>query len=727
MRLKRLLAADLGEIANRLGQEVRRRLDRLAMALRPTAPPMPLFAQLRADAGWGGFEASVHPAGSSPQDTLQGGARFFAGAASGAAQRYFAARLRPAREHVLASADALCAGRFDLLGYRCLTMGEPMDWHRDPVSGRAAPRVHWSRIDPLDAAEVGDCKLTWELNRHQWFLDLGQAYRLTGDERYARRFADCLRDWMRANPPGMGINWASSLEVAYRLIAWSWALVLFRGSAALSPTLAGEMLAWIRVHAAHVERYPSHLFSPNTHLTGEALGLFYAGVLYPQLPGADRWRRLGMRILLKQLSRQVLPDGVYFEQSTCYQRYTVDIYLQFLILAARNGVELPASVAERVQGLLDYLLALRRPDGSMPQIGDEDGGRLLPLTRRAPDDCRDVFALGAAWFRRADYAWAAEGEAAEVFWLLGPEGCESFESLAPTPPATSPSRLFREGGMAVMQSGWERHAHQLLFDVGPLGCPLSGGHGHADLLSLQCAAYGEAQIVDPGTYCYTQDADWRDHFRSSTAHSTVTVDGLSQADSAGPFGWRRRPAARLREWVSTSAFDFADAEHDAYLALPDPVRHRRRVFFAKPRWWMVVDDLYGRAAHRIELRFQFAPHLLSLNAGEWVEAEGQDGRRLLLRSFAVHALQTELVEGVPEPRQGWLSPAYGQLQAAPMLIQSLSADLPLRVATLVVPASTAAVPAVEASYRGDDWRFSFAGSQEALYLDNREMRLVCAG
>lgn len=731
MKLRRLLHADIADIADRLAQEAQRRLDRYAVALRPEGPPsLRLFGHLRADIALTG--AGIPPgaparARTSPLQEFRAwnAAHFFAGAAGDAAPEYFATRLRPARERVLAAADALCAGRFDLLGYRELVPGTPIDWHRDPVSGRCAARVHWSRLDPLDAGEHGDCKLIWELNRHQWFLDLGQAYLFSGDERYARTFAESLQAWMRDNPPGMGINWASSLEVAYRLIAWCWALALFRRSTALSPPLFSAICAWLRAHAAHVERYLSRYFSPNTHLTGEALGLFYAGIMFPGFPEARRWRRLGARILLQQLRRQVLPDGVYFEQSTCYQRYTADIYLQFLILAARNGVELPASVAQRVQRLLDHLLALRRPDGSMPQVGDADGGRLLPLARRDADDFRDLFAVAAAWYRRADYAWAAEGEAPELFWLLGSEGCAAFDSLRPEPPAVSASRLFRDGGQGVMRSGWGRHAHQLLFDVGPLGCRVSGAHGHADLLGVQCAAFGEPMLVDPGTYCYTADAAWRDHFRSSAAHSTVTVDGRSQAEPAGPFSWRERPRARLRRWFSTESFDLADAYHDAYRSLPDPVRHRRRVYFAKPHWWLLVDDLYGAAAHGVELRFQFAPLALALNAADWASAEAAGGQRLHLRAFAPVPLQTQIFEGELDPPRGWVSADYGRKQAAPLLVYSATAPLPLRIATLIVPAETAEVPRVESSFSGDDWRLAFADGQE-IHVDDREIRVACA-
>jgi len=212
------------------------------------------------------------------------------------------------------AAEASCQGRFDLLGYRGLSFGDPVDWHLDPVSGRRAPSLHWSRIDSLDPEVVGDSKVVWELNRHQWLVTLAQAWRLSGREHYAQACFRYLDEWMRDNPRGLGINWASSLEVALRIVSWCWAIALLEGSAAASRDRVPQVVEALAAHAAHVERYLSEYFSPNTHLTGEALGLFYAGVLLPEHREARSWRERGATILEREISRQVLPDGVYFEQ-----------------------------------------------------------------------------------------------------------------------------------------------------------------------------------------------------------------------------------------------------------------------------------------------------------------------------------------------------------------------------------------------------------------------------
>jgi len=653
------------EISCRVRQEVSKWVDR------------------RADPRRGAFEGSISAEVDSWVNEML--PRFFAGPGDPRVPALMHERLPDSVHRIVGAADRALEKRFDLLGYRDLSFGDPIDWHLDPVAKRRAPFVHWTILDPLDAPLVGDSKVVWELNRHQWFLTLGQAYRLTGDERYAGMFADTIREWLQANPPGMGINWTSSLEVAFRLISWCWALALFRGAAALTAEVRALLVGGIAIHASRIERYLSYYFSPNTHLTGEALGLFYAGTLFPAMPAAPRWQRLATDILVRQAERQILPDGVFMEQATCYQRYTAEIYLHFVILASKNGIFGPASVISRLERLLDALVALRRPDGSLPQIGDADGGWLLPFEVRSAGDGTGVFSTAAVVLRRGDYAWASAELVPEVLWLLGREGVEVFDRLECHFPAQTPSRLLPDGGYAVMRSGWGDQADQIIVDTGPLGCEFSGGHGHADLLSIQASFRGQPYIVDSGTFRYTDDGGWRRYYRGTAAHSTVEIDHVGQALPVGLFGWRDRPRARITRWASTPDFDSVTAEHSAYTRLSDPVIHRRTVHFKKLRYCVVVDDLEGFAEHRVSLRFQFAPMSVIIDSSGWIRAGRDTAHGLFLRAFATSALEAAICEGELEPKQGWVSSDYGCHEPAPMVVYSLTARLPVRLITLLIP------------------------------------------
>jgi len=698
------------EIAGRGRHEATKWLERVGIAGRP------------------GWDDTVQIGASIVRDPARAAARFFEGAAGAATPDLLAERTPASCKRTMAKAEEIVRGRFELLGHRDLFFGDPIDWHLDPNSGRRAPRVHWSRLDALEPIGGGDCKVVWELNRHQWLVRLGQAYRLTGDERYATTFTVRLRQWMEANPPGVGINWMSSLEVGLRLISWCWALQLFSGSRTLDPEFTSSMVGGIATHAGHVERHLSYYFSPNTHLTGEALALFYAGTLLQGSRPAHRWRALGSRILTEEIERQVLPDGVYFEQSTCYQRYTLETYLHFIALAERNRHAVPRRVRDRVELMLDFLVSVRGPDGTMPQIGDADGGRLLPLDGGAADDFSALFSTSAALLGRDDCAWAAGGVSSETLWLLGAEGLAAFDAVTAAPPRVSPSRLFPHGGYVVMAGGRSQRDHQMIFDVGPLGGHLSAGHGHSDFLAIACSVFGRACLVDPGTFCYTRDPRWREHFRGSSAHSTVSVDGESPARPKGPFSWREKPAARLRRWISKHDSDFADADHDAYTRLLDPVIHRRRVLFVKPRFWVVVDDLSGAFEHTVELRYQFAPgYEVDLERAPWIAAHSPAGPGLFAIVFGTVPFRTTLLEGRLDPIAGWVSPIFGRRLPAPALCYHADGRFPIRIATLLFPVERTQAPTPRVTpLMGEGSSlcgFAINDGQEFVRIDDRDVRL----
>ena len=660
-RLRRLLGMTPGEVAGRARQALAKVVDR----------------RMRRHRQWPMFDASRLAALPAPA--------LFPGPPSETI-RALDDRFPDARARLLASGDACLAGRLDLLGYRGLSFGQPLDWHLDPTSGRRAPVVHWSRIDPLDTDAIGDSKVIWELSRHQWLVRLGQAYRLSGDEHYAEAAVAHIDAWIEANPREIGINWVSSLEVAFRLIAWCWTLHLLAGARAVSDGARVRILSAMWAHGHHVERYLSYYFSPNTHLTGEALGLLYAGSALEGLPRTDHWRSLGREILEREALKQILADGVYFEQSTYYQRYTAEIYLHFLALSRRGGRQVSPDARHRVKKLLDALMVLLRPDSSMPQVGDADGGWLLPLESRQSTDVRGVFSTAAVLLENPEYAWVAGGLQPETLWLLGPAAVEAYARLHPSAPRAEPSQTLADGGYVVLRSAWEPDADQVLFDVGPLGCPHSSGHGHADLLAIQCVFRGRKFVVDPGTGSYTDVQGWRTHFRSTAAHSTVEVDGLGQATPLGPFAWNTRPVARLLRWQSGPDIAWAEAEHRAYERLPDPVVHRRRVFLVKRGGYcVVVDDLQGAGEHRLDVRFQLAPGHVLLGTDQWVRAGGSGGHGLLIRAFSSIVLKATLSEGEIEPRAGWVSPDYGVQVPAPLLTYTAVARFPVRVLTALVP------------------------------------------
>jgi hypothetical protein len=602
---------------------------------------------------------------------------------------------------VIARAERVHQGRFDLLGYEALDFGDPVDWQLDPVSGRRAPRRHWSALDPLDAGLVGDHKVVWELNRHQHFPLLARAWLLTGDARHVRLLLDHLAAWMGENQPKQGINWTSSLELAYRCIAWIWALNLIRASDLLDPPLLLKTLKYLWVQGRHVETHLSTYFSPNTHLTGEALGLLYLGTLVPELPDAERWRRRGWRTLVDQLDRHVLSDGTYFERASYYHRYTVDIYTHALLLGRAGGA--PEGELARVEAalgrLLDHLAWLTRPDGTVPLVGDDDGGHLWFPEPGRLDDVRPALSTGAALFRRPDLAHMAPGGHEETLWLLGPAGVAVLDDLEPAPPEGH-SAVFSEGGYYVFRDGWSHDASLMVVDAGPLGA-LNCGHAHADALAFDLTVRGRPVLVDPGTYSYA-DAAARDEFRSTAAHNTLVLDGVGSSEPAGPFQWRHRADAVCDRWLSGERFDLLAGHHAGFERVAPPGEHRREILFARGEWWMVRDTVRVHDPRPGALHFQLAEGIDAVvEAGALRIVDPGDGDLLYVATWRTDG---QLLPGRVEP--GWVSRAYGRRARAPRWVVP-ARPLPPVALTLLLPARSRSDVTVHAE--GGGLRLAFHG------------------
>jgi hypothetical protein len=622
----------------------------------------------------------------------------------------FRRRWPEAEEEIAGAANGLAEGTFNLLGLRDLKLGENIDWHLEPLSRKRTPLRHWSQLDYLDVRIAGDKKITWELNRHQYFVTLGRAYWLTGDERYADVFVSHITSWMDQNPPKLGINWASSLEVSFRSIAWLWALQFFKDARALSPPVMLRLLKFLYLNALHLETYLSTYFSPNTHLTGEALGLFYIGLLLPEFKDAERWRELGLEILVGQLPRHVKPDGVYFEQSSYYHRYTADFYTHLAVLLRRNGMKLPPELEPRLELLLDHLMYITRPDGTSPFFGDDDGGRLIMLDQRPANDFRSLLSTGAVLFNRPDYKFVAGAAAEETLWLLGTDGLNTFDSIEARAP-TKNSMKFPDGGYYVMRDGWTPASNYLLFDCGPHGMA-NCGHAHADALAIEVAAHGRTLLVDPGTFTYTGGKEMRDWFRSSMAHNTLTVDRQSSSISAGPFSWRTVTHCERVAWLDHARFTLVAGRHRGYVQLAKPGTHTRSILFLKRDYWIMRDKVELSGQHELDLWFHFDSSTSPRLEGEAVHENGAGGG-LQIISFAANGRWTK--------EEGWVSHCYGERTAAPVCVFSAPAAGGIEITTFLIPQLESAPARVEeiAVSGGRGFEVHNGNSRDVLIIRDR--------
>lgn len=580
-------------------------------------------------------------------------------------------RLPRQAEKIHSDAEEILQHSVDLLGYESVDVGNPIDWHCDAVHGKRSPRKLFYKIRYLNFDECGDSKIVWELNRHQHWMTLARAYLLTGDRRYAEEIFLQWDHWHAENPYPFGINWASSLEVAFRSLAWIWVFHLLEESDGMPAGFRQRWLQSLVRNGRHIERYLSTYFSANTHLLGEAVALFFLGVLCPELPQARRWKEKGWRIILQESERQILGDGFHFEQSVYYHVYAVDFFLHSLILARKNAVEVPPEFEKRVEKMLDALFQLGQA-GTLPGFGDDDGGRLFDPRRNRGEHLLDPLATGAILFGRSDFKALAGELREESLWLLAEQGVAEWGGMDEKPLPTLRSAALAGAGYYVLTTNDPPCA--MIVDAGPQGAQ-NAGHGHADALSLTLQSGGRALLIDPGTYKYVGDGGERDRFRGTARHNTVSVDGMSQSEPAGPFAWKNLVRGKGERWIAGESFDLFVGSHDGYQRIEESIVHRRWVVALKPGLFFVSDMVLGRGRHRIELSWHLGTGLRECGIGEFRGA-GDEG---------VAILNCEDRDGTRTSGMEDWSPAYGRKEQAPVVRYARQGELPFEHATLLVP------------------------------------------
>jgi hypothetical protein len=632
------------------------------------------------------FSQVMVPRGGTAQKTFRG--------ASPKAARFFFApesvepilnllrqRLPQQVDQIVRQAEKICRHQFDLLGYEDLDYGDPIEWNLDRVHGKQAPKKAFHRIRYLDFREVGDGKITWELNRHQHLVTLAKAYRLTEDRRYADEIFQQWRHWHAENPYAVGINWASSLEVAFRSLSWIWMYQLLLGTPALPQEFRNDWLRAQALNGRYIERYLSTYFSPNTHLLGEAVALLFLGTMCPEISRAEQWKSRGWEIVLREAGRQVLPDGFHFERSSYYHVYAIDFFLHATVLASLNGLAIPDEFSKTLEKMLDALLVLGRA-GAPPRLGDDDGGRLFDSRRNRSEHLLDPFTTGAVLFHRGDFKAGAGELREEMIWLLGEKGVAEWDRL-PIQPASTASASLPSAGLYILAAQTptsqcptsECPLSQLVITAGPQG-ELTSGHGHADALSICLQSQGHALLIDPGTFEYVGNGAERNLFRATAMHNTLIVDGLSQSEIAGPFGWKRLAQTRVEQWIAGKTFNLFVGSHNGYGRLASPVLHRRWVVSLYSGVFLVRDLALGKDQHRLDIAWHLGPDMRLRNE----------------RLFEVQGTSCGLAVLAPD-RHGWSeqvrhevwSPAYGKRDPAIVLNFGTVTDLAAEFVTLLIP------------------------------------------
>ena len=217
-----------------------------------------------------------------------------------------------------------------------------------------------------------------------------------------------------------------------------------------------------------------------------------------------RMARKASRLLLRELNREILPDGAHNEQSPMYHCILLDRLLDCINYTSANKdtglfpADMNVILTDCARVMTGHLKSIVWPDGTIPLFNDSAYG-IAPQTSELLD-------------------YAAR---------LGTDS-------APIPMKECGYRRLTDGRI------------NLIADVGNITAVNQPGHTHADALNYELRIDGKPFIVDTGISTYNK-GDRRQYERSTLAHNTVTVDGKNSSDVWGGFRVASRARVRIKE------------------------------------------------------------------------------------------------------------------------------------------------------------------------------------
>lgn len=510
----------------------------------------------------------------------------------------------------------------------------PPDWHLNILTGNRFPNPErpWFAI-PDFADTQGDIKGVWEPSRLDWVLGFAREFR-EGNYSSLAKLEEWLEDWVRANPPYCGPNWKCGQETSIRTMHLAMAAILLEQVDRPEPAL----LHLVEVHLQRIA--PTILYAiaqDNNHGTSEAAALFIGGswLASQGRQNGEYWQNKGRKWLENRAHHLIEPDGSFSQYSVNYHRVMLDTFS--MVELWRRKLSLPEFSRHwygKSVAATDWLRAMLQPNGDAPNIGANDGARLLPLSATDYRDFRPSVQLAAALFRN-------ERVVPEVGEWDVPLRLLEVDAPVRQAPAVG-SQLFDCGGYAtIRENGCFVLFRYPRFRFRP---------GQGDALHVDFWLSGENLLRDGGSFSYNTEEPLQSYFPGVRAHNTVQFDDREPMPRVSRF--------LFGEWLKTSTFEplkvtsegqWVAAGYRDYLG----ARHTRRLSLSDGML-RIEDDVSGFHVKAI-LRWRLQP-------GDW-KVSGQ--------SVTFSGVKIEVSADVPLKRvelvEGWESRYYGQKTPLPVL------------------------------------------------------------
>ncbi|MBH0057934.1 alginate lyase family protein [Pseudoalteromonas sp. SWXJZ94C] len=460
------------------------------------------------------------------------------------------------------------------------------NWHQSCLNSELAPSDKpWYLIDDFNN-QLGDIKGVWEASRFDWIVGFAQQV-VSGDKNTLTKLNFWVTDWIENNPTYSGVNWKCGQEASIRVMHLALAALLLKQTQNTTPAL----LSLVKAHLKRIS--PTIMYAvaqDNNHGTSEAAALYIGGswlVLNGDNDGA-KWQKQGLKWLENRANKLIEIDGSFSQYSVNYHRVMLDTYS--LTEAWRLKHSLPhfsKLLYVKLEAATKWLFYFTdSKTGDTPNLGANDGARLIPLTNTDYRDFRPSVQLASTLFaNKLVYNFSGDFNVPlEWLELKKPSQCV----------ARKVAKDFGDGGYAYLNTtNAALYFNYPMFKFRPSQC---------DALHIDFWLNDQNVFRDGGTFSYNAGQKYIDYYGGVKSHNTIEFDSHDQMPRLSRF--------LLGDWLKTTikkelAFSGSAQQISAGYEDRFGCKHTRAISL-EPNF-LTIEDIVSGFKQKAVLRFRLIP------------------------------------------------------------------------------------------------------------------------
>lgn len=99
------------------------------------------------------------------------------------------------------------------------------------------------------------------------------------------------------------------------------------------------------------------------------------------------------------------------------------------LLGERSGIIFPKQYKNRLRKMFEFSLYWIKPNGRIPQIGDNDNGRFLIFSKRPILEHKYLLSFATVYYKDSQFKQADWDFDEEAFWIYRKKGKELYDSI----------------------------------------------------------------------------------------------------------------------------------------------------------------------------------------------------------------------------------------------------------------------------------------------------------